>query len=497
MTTTSAFWQHQLVHRSYKKHLGWPRRNPHLSVETVTEASETVFAPTFTISPRVQNIAVGSQLHPYAKVALCVFTWVSKSRIPRLFGYLCHGDGRYRYQHNKPRHSVKMMFTLPLKMVSYFHPKEMPPCPLDDGGKFTKPVMDFEGVYIKVADKEIMKARGRLIVQLSIKHSYPSWSGSALSFRRLKILITRNTQCESNAFLDTFSESISESPLTSDDELLQLSSPSSSSSPIALNIPDAEELSRDLAELAQLRQSVQKNLRLRPICLFSRPRLLFQVLPLLHGAKIDTTCRQFDSDSSSPKSASSTYLTPVDIHFPSPPASSPPEPPSRARKPQQHSASMPSPHIPTSAMDPAELLIRLASPNRPLLIDTCTHFAYTFITSDEGKQVFDSWDIDGDVFIVHGEETDERERDNPGVIAWALLSVLTGFLNPDKVWYLCGGIAGAQLHARLRKYIINAPHSPPSPCQASLQLPKPPKSMKGKAFLQLDTHSTAGPSSSV
>lgn len=335
-------------------------------------------------------------------------------------------------------------------------------------------------------------------------------------------------ESESNAFS---SESISGSPLASDDELLQLSSPSSSSSsPIALNIPDAEELSRDLAALAQLRQSVQKNLRLRPIRSFSRlPKTAIPSVTAIPWRQDQHHRQQLDSDSSSPKSASSTYLTPVDIHFPSPPASSPPEPPSRARKPQQRSASMPSPRVPTSAMDPAELLIRLASPIRPLLIDTRTHAAYAatrllgsiniampslilkrskrtlptfaslrqFITSDEGKDVFDSWDINGDVVIVHGEETDERERDNSGVIAWALLSVLAGFLNPDQVWYLRGGIVGAQLHARLRKYIINAPHSPPSPFQASLQLPKPPKSAKGRAFLQLDTHSAAGPSSSV
>ncbi|KAG1731418.1 hypothetical protein EDB19DRAFT_1722473 [Suillus lakei] len=338
-------------------------------------------------------------------------------------------------------------------------------------------------------------------------------------------------ESESNGFLDTSSESISESSLASDDELLQLSSPSSSSSsPIALNIPDAEELSRDLAALAQLRQSVQKNLRLRPIRSFSRlPKTAVPNVTATPWRQDQCRRQRVDSESSSPKSASSTYLTPVDVRFPSPPASSPPEPPSRARKPPQRSASMPSPRVPTSAMDPAELLTRLASPTRPLLIDTRTHAAYAathllgsiniampslilkrskrtlptfgslrqFITSDEGKDVFDAWDIDGDVVIVHGEETDERERDNMGVIAWALLSVLAGFLTPDKVWYLRGGIVGAQLHARLRKHIINAPHSPPSPSQASLQLPKPPKSAKGKAFLQLDTHSAGGPSSSV
>ncbi|KAF8555279.1 hypothetical protein OG21DRAFT_1496354 [Imleria badia] len=53
---------------------------------------------------------------------------------------------------------------------------EMPPCPLDDGGKFVKPVTDYEGMYIKAADKEIMKhlkAKGRLVVQSTINHSYP------------------------------------------------------------------------------------------------------------------------------------------------------------------------------------------------------------------------------------------------------------------------------------------------------------------------------------
>lgn len=70
---------------------------------------------------------------------------------------------------------------------------ELPPCPLDDGGKFVKPVTDYEGMHIKAslhtiavasanvtymqaADKEIMKylkAKGRLIVQSTIHHSHP------------------------------------------------------------------------------------------------------------------------------------------------------------------------------------------------------------------------------------------------------------------------------------------------------------------------------------
>jgi isoleucyl-tRNA synthetase len=65
---------------------------------------------------------------------------------------------------------------------------EMPPCPVDDSGKFTSEVPDFEGQYIKVADKEIqklLKAKGRLIVQSTLKHSYPyCWrSGTPLMYR--------------------------------------------------------------------------------------------------------------------------------------------------------------------------------------------------------------------------------------------------------------------------------------------------------------------------
>ncbi|KAG9081228.1 isoleucine--tRNA ligase, partial [Ceratobasidium sp. UAMH 11750] len=53
---------------------------------------------------------------------------------------------------------------------------EMPPCPLDDAGRFTKEVSDFEGQYVKTADKEIqkvLKTKGRLIVQSTVIHQYP------------------------------------------------------------------------------------------------------------------------------------------------------------------------------------------------------------------------------------------------------------------------------------------------------------------------------------
>ena len=50
------------------------------------------------------------------------------------------------------------------------------PVPIDDDGKFVSPVKDYEGIYIKDADNQIMtdlKARGRLLGKGTIRHSYP------------------------------------------------------------------------------------------------------------------------------------------------------------------------------------------------------------------------------------------------------------------------------------------------------------------------------------
>ncbi|KAJ6625474.1 tRNA synthetases class I-domain-containing protein [Mycena sp. CBHHK59/15] len=55
-------------------------------------------------------------------------------------------------------------------------PDEMPPCPIDDAGRFTKEVPDFEGLNVKAADspiQRVLKAKGRLIVQSTLMHSYP------------------------------------------------------------------------------------------------------------------------------------------------------------------------------------------------------------------------------------------------------------------------------------------------------------------------------------
>lgn len=64
------------------------------------------------------------------------------------------------------------------------------PCPLTDNGEFTDEVSDFEGMFVKDADKHIMKLlkeRGRLVVQSTVKHSYPyCWrSGQPLIYKAI------------------------------------------------------------------------------------------------------------------------------------------------------------------------------------------------------------------------------------------------------------------------------------------------------------------------
>ncbi|KAG7893564.1 hypothetical protein KL905_002308 [Ogataea polymorpha] len=51
-----------------------------------------------------------------------------------------------------------------------------PPNPVDDDGRFTQEVTDFAGLYVKDADKEIIKyltATGRILLASQIRHSYP------------------------------------------------------------------------------------------------------------------------------------------------------------------------------------------------------------------------------------------------------------------------------------------------------------------------------------
>ncbi|KAG8215282.1 hypothetical protein J3R82DRAFT_8841 [Butyriboletus roseoflavus] len=245
---------------------------------------------------------------------------------------------------------------------------------------------------------------------------------------------------------------------------------------------ESDDLARALADLAKLRASVQNNLRLRPIRSFS-------ALP------------KISSPVHSPPTPSSVYYTPDDNRFPT-------DLPDRA--------------IPASAWAPDLLSAHLAAPKRPIIVDTRPLAAYhashlvdsvniaipslilkrcrkpgsgfrslaalrQFITSDQDKHCWDalpsspSWD--GDVVIVHGEETDDSEIDNLQVIAWALLPVISSLLGEGRVHYLRGGIAAAQSHPSLRNYLVVQSLHPPDPDD-----PEPPlKSAKSKGLFHLNT----------
>ncbi|KAF8160771.1 tRNA synthetases class I-domain-containing protein [Crassisporium funariophilum] len=75
---------------------------------------------------------------------------------------------------------------------------EMPPCPIDDRGIFTQEVPDFVGLHVKAADSPIqkaLKAKGRLIVQSTLNHSYPfCWrSGTPLIYRAIPVWFVKVT----------------------------------------------------------------------------------------------------------------------------------------------------------------------------------------------------------------------------------------------------------------------------------------------------------------
>ncbi|ORY34091.1 tRNA synthetases class I-domain-containing protein [Naematelia encephala] len=67
---------------------------------------------------------------------------------------------------------------------------ELPPCPIDEAGRFTSEVPEYQGIHVKDADPQIIKdvqKKGRLIVRSDINHSYPfCWrSGTPLIYRAI------------------------------------------------------------------------------------------------------------------------------------------------------------------------------------------------------------------------------------------------------------------------------------------------------------------------
>lgn len=72
----------------------------------------------------------------------------------------------------------------------------LPPCPVDESGRFTDEVPDYKGIHVKDADKQIqkdLKARGRLIVQSTLRHQYPfCWrSGTPLIYKAIPAWFVR------------------------------------------------------------------------------------------------------------------------------------------------------------------------------------------------------------------------------------------------------------------------------------------------------------------
>ncbi|KAN0118162.1 hypothetical protein V8E52_005423 [Russula decolorans] len=304
------------------------------------------------------------------------------------------------------------------------------------------------------------------------------------------------------------------------------------------HVKSSDEISNDLAVLEQLRRSVQKNLRLRPIAVTPSP-------PRSPTRPISSASIWTDftpARSSSPVSAiasPSIYYTPL---------SDPKSPLLSAHYIGPPFFDRPGPELPRSparSVDPASLASRLDNPTRrPLLIDTRPAAAFLgyhikssvnfaipslilkrsrkpgagfgsidalrqFITTDSCRAVWDSvmapggsWD--GDV-IVYDEEMNPQDRLNAQVIAWALLPVISPLLVRGKADYLEGGILAARAHPDLQRFIASSDDtspetqdevqeeqhsiipSPPPPPKLSL----PPKPKKGGGLFQLDTATAA------
>ncbi|TFK48314.1 hypothetical protein OE88DRAFT_1685004 [Heliocybe sulcata] len=281
-----------------------------------------------------------------------------------------------------------------------------------------------------------------------------------------------------------FESPVNDLPEDVDDDRLSLSSPSSSSSgsPVAssLNFTDSDatsdDLSKDLAVLEELRRSVRKNLRLRPIKSASHLRL-GQPSPRPAWSELSGL-----SPPSSSASVASSAASPGSVASPGSAYYTPSSEPSTAWPDT------------TDGLNSSHLFSRLTSSARPLLIDTRPAASYLssrirhsinvaipslilkrcrkpnggfqsldalrqFITTEEGKDTWDelmhpdgSWD--GDV-IVYDDEMDPTARENVNSTAWALLGVLSPLVHNGSVTHIRGGLSAARRQADLRYFIIS------------------------------------------
>jgi hypothetical protein len=260
------------------------------------------------------------------------------------------------------------------------------------------------------------------------------------------------------------------------------------------HVKSPDDISNQLVVLEQLRRSVQKNLRLRPIPVSPSPPRS-PTRPLSSASNWSDFTQARSSSPASTIASPSIYYTPI---------SDPKSPPLSAHYIGPSIFDRPGPELPRSparSIDPASLAARLDNPNRrPLLIDTRPAAAFLgchirssvniaipslilkryrrpgagfgsidalrqFITTDPCRNVWDtimapggSWD--GDV-IVYDEEMNPQDRLNAQVIAWALLPVISPLLVRGRADYLEGGLLAARIHPDLRKFIAS-PDDPSS-----------------------------------
>lgn len=77
--------------------------------------------------------------------------------------------------------------------------ERLPPNPVDDNGKFTQEVADYAGIYIKDAERKIikdLKEKGRILVDAQLMHSYPfCWrSDTPLIYRTVPAWFVKITE---------------------------------------------------------------------------------------------------------------------------------------------------------------------------------------------------------------------------------------------------------------------------------------------------------------
>jgi len=260
--------------------------------------------------------------------------------------------------------------------------------------------------------------------------------------------------------------------------------------------PLPDDMSKDLAALQQLRKSVKKNLRLRPIrSRGNLPKVNVGAdmisAPLQSSLSTSPRSPNPHSATSPTSSIASSYFTPTL------------ELPLCAFLPISASSIGDRPPLPSPAslpqtvacpISPESLYTRLVSVKRPLLIDTRPAAAHQsfhlrhsinvaipslilkrfrrpggglpnldalrqYITSDQGKSAWDTlmrpggpWD--GDV-VMYDDEMDPKDKDHLGVTAWAIIPVISPLLSYGSVDYLEGGVALARHHPTLSTLLIN------------------------------------------